>query len=743
MVASHGADRSPRPDSVSKVSERGAPIRKDDVLETTPADGARPLTSASADRSEERTFRRDLQGLRALAVIAVVLSHALGVPAGGFVGVDVFFVLSGFLVTEMILRDHRRTGRVSLLRFYGRRVRRLVPGALLVLAATVGAAVLLFNRPRALETVGDAIASVLFVSNWRFAAVGTDYFAAGGAVSPLQHFWSLSVEEQFTLVWPALLLMVLALAARSGRARLAVGILATVVVAASFSLAMIETAANPELAYFSTASRAWELALGGVLAAATPLLLRVPTAVRALAGWVGVAVIVAACLLLTADSAFPGPWALAPVLGAALVIAGGMGGAARTLVPLTNPLSVGIGNISYALYLWHFPVVVFLPLVLPESIPLRPLVLLAATFALAILAYALVEQPLHRSPWLERPRPPRTERREAWAAWRSRFGTQFVMALLCGVIVASAGGILVHPQLQPVASAPAEGPAATDDADALAIVEQELAAATGATAWPSLSPSLDDAISRTSMDNPARDCFAPGDMPDLGRCSWGSGDAPKRMFLIGDSTAMAYAPAFRAIADQSGGEWRITTVGLYGCRFTDVLVHGDGDGVMDSCGDRKQRIAEAIAAEQPDVVVLSHAFALGRTEAGQDLSVGDLVAATTRYADSLGVGERVTYLAPPPLGADLGSCYTQVSTPGECTMPVGDTWRAFADATSAAAADSGRRFVSSLPVTCAGEVCPAFAGSTPTKYDAVHLTTAYAEHIAPALRRLLTEAGTL
>lgn len=195
-------------------------------------------------------------------------------------------------------------------------------------------------------------------------------------------------------------------------------------------------------------------------------------------------------------------------------------------------------------------------------------------------------------------------------------------------------------------------------------------------------------------------------MPDLGRCSWGSGDAPKRMFLIGDSTAVAYAPAFRAIADQSGGQWRITTIGLYGCRFTDVLVHGDGDGVMDSCGDRKQRIAEAIAAEQPDAVVLLHAFALGHTEAGQDLSVGDLVAATTRYADALGVGARVTYLAPPPLGADLGSCYTQVSTPGDCAMPVGDTWRAFADATSAAAAAAGRHVVSSLPISCAGGSAP-------------------------------------
>lgn len=697
-----------------------------------------------ADEQQTTTFRRDLQGLRALAVIAVVLSHTLGVPAGGFVGVDVFFVLSGFLITEMILRDHARTGRVSLARFYGRRVRRLLPAAVLVLAVTSAVSFLLLNRPRAESVVGDAIASALLVSNWRFTATGTDYFSAGGAVSPLQHFWSLSVEEQFTLVWPALLLLVLAIAAKgaASRGRVAVGVLAGVVVVASFGVAMVQTAASPEVAYFSTASRAWELALGALVAAASPLLLRVPAVARGAAGWLGVAVIVAACLLLTADSAFPGPWALAPTLGAALVIAGGLGGASRSLFVLTNPLSVGIGNISYALYLWHFPVVVLLPIVLPDTVPAPQAVLLAATLALALISYALVEQPIHRSPWLERPRPPRAERRGAWTEWRGRFGSQFVMAGLCAVIVASVGGIVVSPQLQSIGTTTASVTAG-DDTEALAAVQGEIAAATTATAWPQLSPSLDDVIARSTSDNPARDCFQPGDMPDEGRCSWGSGDAPKRMFVIGDSTALAYAPAFRAIADQSGGQWRITTIGLYGCRFTDVLLEGDGDGVMESCDGRKQGIAELIAAEQPDMVVIAEAFVGGHTTSGQDLSPSEIVAATTRYAAGLGVGDRVTYLAPPPLGADLGSCYTQVSSPADCAVRVDDTWKAFDAAGAAVAAAGTWTYVSSLAVSCADEVCPAFAGSLPTKFDQVHLATAYAEHIAPALRRLLTDAGTL
>ncbi|RUR01886.1 acyltransferase family protein [Labedella endophytica] len=696
------------------------------------------------DQQAATVFRRDLQGLRALAVVAVVLSHTLGVPAGGYVGVDVFFVLSGFLITEMILRDHARTGRVSLTRFYGRRVRRLLPAAVLVLGVTTAVSFLLLNRPRAESVLGDAVASALFVSNWRFAATDTDYFAAGETVSPLQHFWSLSVEEQFTLVWPALVLLVLALvAARSAtRARIAVGALAGTVVVASFVFAMLQTAASPEAAYFATGARVWELGIGAVLAASSPAILRMPAVARGAAGWLGVGVIVAACLLLTADSAFPGPWALAPTLGAALVIAGGMGGASRSLVVLTNPLSVGIGNISYALYLWHFPVVVLLPIVLPDTVAAPQAVLLAATLALALISYALVEQPIHRSPWLERPRTPRAERRDAWTEWRGRFGSQFVMAGLCAVIVGSLGGIVVSPQLQSVGTTTASVTAG-DDTEALAVVQGEIAAATTATAWPELSPSLDDVISRSTSDNPARDCFQPGDMPDVGRCSWGSGDAPKRMFVIGDSTALAYSPAFRAIADQSGGQWRITTIGLYGCRFTDVLLEGDGDGVMESCEGRKQGIAEMIAAEQPDMVVIAEAFVGGHTTSGQDLSPGEIVDATARYAAGLGVGDRVTYLAPPPLGADLGSCYTQVSAPADCAVRVDDTWRAF-DAAGAATAGAGAwTYVSSIPFSCAGDVCPAFAGSLPTKFDQVHLTTAFSEHIAPALRRLLADAGLL
>jgi peptidoglycan/LPS O-acetylase OafA/YrhL len=185
---------------------------------TPPA--TRGATPGPAPRAPHRR-RRDIQGLRALAVVAVVLEHVSGWPRGGFVGVDVFFVLSGFLITGLLVREHERTGRISMRGFYRRRVKRLLPSALVVLVVTLGAVAALLSASRLLSSAVDAVWSAVFVANWHEAAQGTDYFAADGPVSPFRHFWSLSVEEQFYVVWPLVVLLVAAVSARRlrGRAR--------------------------------------------------------------------------------------------------------------------------------------------------------------------------------------------------------------------------------------------------------------------------------------------------------------------------------------------------------------------------------------------------------------------------------------------------------------------------------------------------------------------------------------------
>ena len=674
----------------------------------------------------------------------MILNHVIQWPTGGFAGVDIFFVISGFLIAGILLREHESTGRISLAGFYGNRLRRILPSAAVVLAVTAAIGYVLFNQTRAMATAWDAVSSLLFVANWRFTAVGADYFSALAPASAVQHYWSLSVEEQFYLFWPwlvVLVLFVLARGARSpGRGRRAVGILALVIVAASFGYAVWESTYNPTVAYFSTFSRAWELGIGAMLAVLAPLAARLPGPWRVFLGWTGLAGIVASFALLSGDLAFPGPWAALPVAATALVLAAGAGGAQRTLVPLTNPVSVYLGDISYSLYLWHFPVFVFLTVLLPEQGLPSTLTILGAILAVSVTAYYLVEQPFHRSPWLRGRRPP-AERQAAWRGWRERFSTQFILSSMGVFVIVIV--VAVSVQLTAAPAAPQAAPVgnAQSDVNPELALQADLAAAAAATAWPdNLSPSLDQVMSRTSNDNPARACFDIGDTPDFDRCTWGSADAPNHLYLVGDSEALSYAPAFKAIAEASDDQWKITTIGLYGCRFTEVLVANDGDGVMDACPQRKLDISERIVADAPQLVVVANAFAEGQDTNRAPLSVASMVASTFAETAGYNAAGRIVYLAAPPLGAELGQCYSKVSSPQDCNTGVGQVWQQFAGALSAPSA-TGDHFISSLPFSCVDGICPAFAGTLPTKYDTVHLTPAYAEHVAPAIRYALGALG--
>lgn len=806
--------------------------------------------------------RRDLQGLRAVAVVAVVATHLTGWPRGGFVGVDVFFVLSGFLVTGILLADLRAEGTVRLAAFLARRVTRLLPAALLVLGTVVAVGSALFSATRADQTVGDALAAAGLVSNWRFGLEGRDYFAAGD-VSPLQHFWSLSVEEQFSLGWPLLVLSAVALlpaAARRGRgARATIAVLALAVAAASGAAAVALTPVDPSLAYFSTLTRVGELAVGAVLAASAGLLSRVPAPLGGAAAWIGVAIIAAAFFVVDPAAPFPAPWAALPVAGAALVIAGGVAGDPRHrhLFVLTNPVSVAVGDVSYSLYLWHLPVIVFAAVVLPPG-PAALAITALVIVVLAVATFLGVEQPLHRVPWprarrVTEPTPapatpaapapraapapapalptapapragalasrpagwvpgrryypgarppapaagtPETEavaasvaeepptsaraitvpRRgaavereptasaashpavlptaartptaaDAWSSWRARFAPRVGLAAATLVIGAGATVLAVFatygaptlPGMPVAAPAPAEiGPAA---GDALATLQYDLAAATTAGSWPTLHPSLDEAMRDSSAANRAHDCFTPDRAPDLGGCTWGDAGAAHHLYLVGDSSAMAYAPAFARLAEQSGGAWRVTTVGMYGCRFTDVLIESRDPSVAAGCGARKDEVAAMVASDPADLLVVSNAFTLARTVDGRDLDAAELASATAREVAGWAPPGRTVYLAPPPHGADLGRCFSPVTGPGACLSAVDDVWTGMEAASEAQAASTGDAAISALSFTCWQGVCPAFAGDTPVRYDETHVTPAFAERLTPILRGELAARG--
>jgi peptidoglycan/LPS O-acetylase OafA/YrhL len=344
-----------------------------------------------------RGVRPEIQALRAIAVAVVVLGHSWpGALPGGYVGVDVFFVISGFLITGHLVREVEGSGRVALGAFWARRARRILPAALLVLGAVVVATLAFVPESRWEQFFVEARASGLYVENWRLASTATDYFAAAGATqSPVQHYWSLSVEEQFYLLWP-LLIGAVALVPPVPR-RPALGVAVGLVAAASLAYSVAETSGDPAAAYFVTPTRVWELAAGGLLA-----LLPVVAGAerrRALLSWAGLAAIAAAVLLFDAGTAFPGVAALLPVLGAVAVIAAGAPGPrwAPSRILAARPVQA-VGDRSYALYLWHWPLLVLLPYALGRDelgAGLKVLVLVAALGA-AWATKRWVEDPVRR-----------------------------------------------------------------------------------------------------------------------------------------------------------------------------------------------------------------------------------------------------------------------------------------------------------------------------------------------------------
>ncbi len=325
-------------------------------------------------------YRPELDGLRAIAVLAVVAYHAkLG--GAGFVGVDVFFVISGYLITALLLREHGQTGRIDLVDFYARRVRRILPAAVGVVLSVLAVAWLLLSADAFIAVANSAVAAALFVANLSFQSVTGGYWSADAEQMPLLHLWSLAVEEQFYLLWPAMLIAIL----RWRPVLLKPAILSLAACSLVSAEWLIHT--NPIAAFYQMPARFWELAAGGLIAAMPMRAL--PRGV----GWLGVLVTLAACLWQTPT--FPGLGAAPAVLGAAIIILSVHGGGTNVLLR-SRPL-VGVGLISYSLYLWHWPLLAFYRATsIGEGDLQVRLILCGCAFVLAFFSYRYVEQPFRR-----------------------------------------------------------------------------------------------------------------------------------------------------------------------------------------------------------------------------------------------------------------------------------------------------------------------------------------------------------
>lgn len=699
-----------------------------------PAPGVRsvPLRAPRPWPRPAATFRPDVEGLRAVAVLLVVVSHVLGTPSGGYVGVDVFFVISGFLITGLLLRERERRGRISLRDFYARRVRRLLPAAVLVLAVTNVAAYLLFAGERAGQALRDSLWALGFLANVRFASIGTDYFDDTRPPSPVQHYWSLAVEEQFYVVWPLLLILALFVARRRGAL-----VVLVLVTAASLAWSASATASDATSAYFSTPARAWELGIGALIAfgAAAGVVQRLPLRLAVALGWLGLGGIVASAFLLTETTPFPGTAALLPVLSTAVVLIAGEAGAADRNPLLVNPVSSYLGRISYSLYLWHWPVLILSVAVLPET--LHVVVPLTAALVLASLSHHLVEEPVRHSSWLSRRPAPRTLPKGSGR--RAAVAATAAVALLGGGFVLPAVALHRDAGPAPVAAdgqLPAPLPSGSADLD---VLQARIGASLAPDAWPPLDPPL-DGLRFAGAPEWVEDKCDNVNSGNLERCRYGPADAPRTAALFGDSMAISWLPALRAVLEPAGFSIQVLTRNQ--CPAPDVMFYRERpEEPFTNCAVHKQWALEQIEQLQPELVLVSNSLSLVGQQVAQPSGAeryeqwGQGMTDTLEGLDA--AAGRVVLLGAPPRAGNLQACVTRLSDPADCTEPVPEEWRAVSTAERAAARAAGVDYVDPEPWFCADGRCPAVVGGTPVYTDGRHLTATYARQLTPYLAREL------
>ncbi|WP_435405783.1 acyltransferase family protein [Mycolicibacterium parafortuitum] len=714
------------------------------------ADSLSAYDQRQSRSSEQSYFRPDIEGLRAVAVTAVVLFHA-AVPGfgGGYIGVDVFFVISGFLITGLLWREVSASGTVRLRKFYGARARRLLPASAAVGVITMVVSMLVLPPLRLPTVLYDGIASALYVGNYWFVLGNINYFSDLLTPSPFLHYWSLGVEEQFYLIWAPLILGTAWIIRRfrrntaravdsSPRPYLIVVIL---VAATSFALSLVVTYVVPALAFFSLPTRAWQLALGGVIALTVIHWQRLSPRLAAIAGWTGLGMIVVGCVLFTATTPFPGTAALLPTVGAVLVIGAGCAAPSQGCGQLlsTSPMRA-VGRISYSWYLWHWPVLVLAPAALGRPLALTEravAVLLAA--GLAWLTVRYLEDPLRFAPKIRN------------SAWRS-LGMGAVATTVA--VVAGLGLLRIVPTpvghgapASPVAiespSAPADAPVAVHDAavmQAFAQMQTALASSLSVRPVPSnLNPPLTD-LAAEQADYTYQGCLRTPYESGQPECVMGDAASSNTVALIGDSHAAMWTPAFQQIADQR--HWRLLMMAKEACPVVDArAANAFGDLVEDlqHCQGWRNEIVARIAAEQPEMVVVSvwRGYGIDETMSGFTAYDPAWIDGMTHLVRQLReTGAQVLVLGPiPSPHANVPICVSgHLDDATACALSRSAAVdRSGIAAEAAATMAGGGQYVDLTDLFCTADRCPVIVGNTLVYLDVSHLTLQYSRVLTPTI----------
>ena len=728
----------------------------------------RPAASGTPSGSGGRFQRADIQGMRAIAVLIVIAAHAGLAPLqGGFVGVDVFFVISGYLISRLLFLEASRGETIALGRFYARRARRILPAATLVTLVTLVASVIVLGAIEALAVVYDAAWAAAFAANIHFGHQGVDYFNQEAGPSPLQHYWSLSVEEQFYIVWPLVLLACLVWQRRrhgQGRLpRVPVLLALCMLTAASFGYAAWQTAVNPIGAYFSTPARIWELGAGAILAlVGTHLVAAAGTHLRSLLAATGLGLVAVSCLEFGEATAFPGSAALLPVLGTVLILLAGMGteipGSPRPAV--TKLLGIAplraVGDWSYSLYLWHWPV-----LILAARMTDRPLdggqtaLALLVILGLSVATYWWVETPFRSAPQpisaLEPEQPGRPTRAGRASTLRSLALYPLTLALVATTCLGA--GFYLNWQA---------GEHGNNPAVRLSDYDHRLPGGAGSLEVTDDAALLVEASAQAAKENrPIPSDLTPdllklrADVADVGACDYtqnvstlcpgGDPDSDKVLVLIGDSHARAWIPAFDEIAARAGYQtYYLVRPQCTASRVLIAKIYG-ADPDTD-CAAFRDWSLQQINRLGADLVVVSTAPAMkGVYVDGQlqrtDKQVARQMAAgyDDLFAKLKAEGRRVVLIRDVPRSvSDTGECLDQRhATLGDCIIERDPRSTMMADVSVAAAKRAGVEVVDPTKWFCADGICPPVIGSFIPLRDLQHITSSYARQLAEPLGKAL------
>ncbi|MGY2130024.1 acyltransferase family protein [Blastococcus sp. SYSU DS0617] len=678
-------------------------------------------------------FRADIEGLRAVAVGLVLLAHVAGWPAGGFIGVDVFFVISGFLITGLLLRERARTGRISFRGFYVRRARRILPAAAATLTVTVLASWFLFLGGRFTQTVSDVLWAAFFGANITFARQSTDYFQEGLPPSPVQHFWSLAVEEQFYLVWPVLILAIFAVPLARGRLRGPLtGAVLLAVSAASLAWSVHATAVSPDTAYFSTFARAWELGAGALVAVAAAQLARIPGPLRAVLAWAGLAGVLLSAFVISPQTPFPGSAALLPILSAVLLVAfGAAPGGPRAAWALGSVPARYVGRISYSLYLWHWPVIVLLATVMAGDTVVFYATATALSLLLATVSFYAVEQPVLHSRWLLGAP---TRRRSAEASQVFRRAKVVTVTAVAAVAVSVPAFTVLAPTgqaeraAQDAAQAAAAAAPRPSTADVAApptpaeVLAEEIRVSLTTPAWGELDPALDDLTDAVAPEWIEGGCLNVT-AENVDDCRFGDRDAPRRAVLLGDSIAMSWLPGLRQELEPAG--WSIQVLTYEAC--PNLAPGTPEDDSSRGCVAHREWASQWILDNRPDLVIASNGYRKSELRPFYE-------AAATEFLRTLAPsGSELVVVAPPPASHSFDTCLGPGSSPSSCNNAPHPIYDVFRPLEQRAAAAAGARFVDSEAWFCVQDLCPSVVGTTPVYAHYNHLTAKYAQRIAPAM----------